>query len=136
MKTLTLRTGETVMMDDLDFEWAQHYKWYLDPEGYVRATTVVNNHVKNKKLHTWIHGGPASFRDGNKLNCQRDNLKDYVNTGGSGRPRKSAGPPGVYEYKGKFTLNVYVKGKSNYLGRFATMDEAIAAREAFLKEQL
>jgi hypothetical protein len=114
--------------------------WYLDDEGYVRGNYKCKSKNKNIKLHRVIGEyiglkGWISFKDGDKLNCQSENLKLYVNTG---RPNRGLGEKGISEhnYKGvtKYAITLWDKSaqKLKYHGIRDTLEEAIAFRNSLL----
>jgi len=50
-------------------------------------------------------------------------------------PEAKSGTPGVYYQVNNWAAYAYCDGKSVYLGRFETEQEAVAAREAFFKQR-
>ena len=47
--------------------------------------------------------------------------------------KKRSLPSNVYRMRSKFQVQIFSKGVKNFLGTFDTINEAVAAREAFIK---
>lgn len=84
MKTIALKTGELLMVDDQDYERCARMKWYrkVSCSGNIYAIANlprVNGVGGRIYAHRLICQAPRGFevdhRDGNGLNCQRDNLR-------------------------------------------------------------
>lgn len=91
------------------------------------------------KLHHGTDPAPIlDHIDGNRLNNRIENLQELdqrqnVHKGRMMSNKRSGLPPCVIARpNGKFQAAVTVNGKRSYLGTFATVEEAVAARDAFL----
>lgn len=84
---LEIKNGDTtaqVMVDDIDYQWAKKFKWYLDK--YAKRMRRVNG----KRVHITLHkeiakrakisttGARIRFRNGNPLDCRRKNLRETI----------------------------------------------------------
>jgi hypothetical protein len=77
MKELQLTTGETVLLDDEDYEKVRESQWKLitNSAGMIRILRVIDLRALDIRLFGFL--GPKArpvFRDGNPLNYQRDNV--------------------------------------------------------------
>jgi hypothetical protein len=85
MKTIKLKTGELLQIDDEDFDRCVRYKWYRKTSCsgtfYAVANTPRVNGVGGRiYAHQLVmntsKGSPdLDHRDGNGLNCQKENLR-------------------------------------------------------------
>lgn len=133
MEITLINYPKPAIIDDTDKELIDDYdnQWFRDSEGYVRVSYSTNgkNKCDNIKLHQLIwkmmgNKGSVSFKDGDRLNCRRENLKPFIN----GRV-----PVGVYRSGDKFHAIAWGKdghGKAfrHSVGTFLTLEEAESAR--------
>lgn len=80
MKELPLPTGEAVMLDDEDFEWAQQYRWQIVwGEQSPRVGRYIGRRPRFRYLKHDVLNCLGSTRvahiDKNYLNCQKHNLR-------------------------------------------------------------
>ena len=135
-------TGDIVhaIVDDDSYDDVIGKSWYLDKDGYARHSTRVGGMPKSYALHRFVMGvdDPSiivDHRDGNKLNCQRYNLKPTDAKGNSRNKlcRSTSGRTGVHWDKrhNKWEAAIKINGKKIHLGWFNKDDlqSAIAARE-------
>jgi hypothetical protein len=124
MKTLTLKSGDDVLLDDYDFLIASQYKWHLHQIGglkYAVARPYVDGKRIMIKMHRFILGCPSSLEvdhiNGNGLDNRKDNLR-YATRLQNGRNvnvvRSKSGFKGVRFEKGAWRADI--NGK--YIGRF------------------
>ena len=168
MKTFHLTNAiDVVLVDDQDGDlFLTYVPWYQDNDGYVRTnlrketvyrvgsgeiSSIKVGKAKSIKLHRviadamgMINGeylGPVTFKDGNKMNCQRNNLIPFVN--GQHRKRGKTGVQGVSMLGEKYLVSVWDpkgagnRGKLINYGLFETLEEAkVVAEEAIEKRRL
>lgn len=143
MRTLILTTGETVLVDDDDFEKLKTRKWYGEPvvrKMSVRmyAKTVIDG--KHIKMHRIIleakPGQIIDHKDGNGLNNQKHNLR-FCSSSDNQKNKKPYGRSkfkGVSWHKGKWLARINENGKQRSLGRYHTEEEAALAYDKAAKE--
>lgn len=151
-KQIPLGHNMFAIVDVADFERFKDRKWHLikrtKPEGtdYAAGWPNPRGEVKcQDRLHRVIMGAKPGedvrFRDGNGLNCSRANLQ--IVTHGELRrtarrsARNTSGVKGVsfyHEGQRRWRAYIAVDRKSINLGRYATFDEAVAARMAAEKK--
>lgn len=128
------------IVDDDSYDDVIDKSWYLDKDGYARYSTRVDGMPKSYALHRFVMGvdDPSiivDHRDGNKLNCQRYNLRPTDVKGNSRNRlcRSTSGRTGVHWDKrhNKWEAAIKVDGKKIHLGWFNKDDlqSAIDARE-------
>lgn len=73
MKLITLTQGKKVIVDDIDFEFLNQWKWYLN-KGY-----AVRGYSKRILMHRFIINTPKGMDtdhiNGDKLDNRRNNLR-------------------------------------------------------------
>ncbi len=80
MKTIPIYTNDgVVQVDDADYDRIATYSWFSKGRGYATTNVRVGTaKYKQVILHHLIldipEGHRVIFRDGNGLNCQRENL--------------------------------------------------------------
>ena len=112
MKKLKLKTGETVLVDDEDYEIAKSFRWKLSNSGHVYySESRPDCPLASYYLHSIILDPHKPFwvvhKDQNPLNCQKENLiittpkeiaeSAILNTGG--KTSFPARPKGIHEGK-------------------------------------
>jgi hypothetical protein len=141
MKEIILKRGETVLVDDEDFEELNKYSWYKGGRGYtVRANKEYKRGSNSKiiSMHRQLMGFPVGLLvdhiDGNKLNNQKGNLRIVTASGNScNRHTKSKGKSsryfGVYRNSpsGSWYAVLNFGGKIYNLGAYQTEIEAAIA---------
>lgn len=149
MREISLTRGKRAMVDDDIFHLLQNVPFHAaEVRGryYARSNRMLLEGKPNTYLH-WIVIAPSfhksfqiKFKDGNTLNCQRDNLiyiERSVNTQRSsknqaGRIKKSK-YLGVSKVMGErlkseiWCARTKHEGKTIYIGRFATEEGAALA---------
>ena len=123
------------MVDDDSYDDVIGKSWYLDKDGYARHSTRINGHPVSYALHRFIMGvdNPSiivDHRDGNKLNCQRYNLRPTDIKGNSRNKlcRSSSGKTGVHWDKrhNKWEAAIKINGKKIHLGWYNKDDLQLA----------
>lgn len=129
--------------DKEDWNKSKQYNWYLNNSGYARASI-------NKRMvlfHNFIldyvpDNSKADVCDhisGDKLDNRKSNLRIVSRTQncinrGRLKPTKHNFPRGVYKIGNKFEAYLTLNHKTNYLGLFNTIDEAVVARKIAEKQ--
>ena len=147
MKEIRLTKNKITIVDDMDYEKLNKYKWHTLSKKYTFYA------VRKPKsgvilMHREIMGLinkdnlQVDHKDGNGLNNQRSNLRICNN--GQNQMNKGKQSNNTSGYKGvnykkeknKWQANIEFKGKLSFLGYFATKEEAAKvydkkARELF-----
>ncbi len=137
MKEIQLSQGKVALVDDSDFEYLNHHKWYAHKGHNTfyarRHAPRVNGKQHTILMHQVIVGNGSEsvdHIDGDGLNNQSHNLRiathqqNMHNTGK--QHNNSSGFKGVTWNKDckKWQAQIQANGKHHYLGLFATAEEA------------
>lgn len=139
MKQIILASGESTLIDDIDYDYCNQYAWHQESDGYAYAW--ING--KNVSLHSviaermgLIKGKYEVFdhKDRNHLNNQRNNFR--VVTQGFNRfnskvySNNACGVKGVAYYTTNNMYRAHISFNKRYihLGYFKTFEEAVAKR--------
>jgi hypothetical protein len=148
MKIIVIGPGmNELIVDDEDYERVAALKPFVSTQGYAiyrRSERYKNGEKKTGLLHGLIIGEhPAKVVDhinGNKLDNRRENLRivtQVENQANRHRANKNNtsgwrgvfAPPRLAGFARPWTASIVANGKQIFLGNFATMDEAIVARQ-------
>jgi len=141
MKEIQLVHGNTVRIDDEDFERVSQYKWHYDKHtGYARASvkakwTFLHRFILNAKKGEFV-----DHIDLDKMNCTRANLRICTASENMANQRKpitnTSGYKGVSwnKEKKKFDAQIKIMKKHKHLGRFDDPKEAAKAYNKAAKE--
>lgn len=138
MKVIKTTKGQSVKVDDADFDWLNEYKWFAHSGGY--AATKTNG--RSVLMHRLIMNTPEGMdtdhinrdkSDNRRLNlrvCTRaENLKNR-NPTMTYRTYKTRtdGTVGVNWNKsyGKWEVRLQINKKRKFYGRYEDKDEAVA----------
>lgn len=143
MKRIKLTQGKYALVDDLDFEWLNQYKWCAlkDTHTFYVGRAVVPRPETGKKMITMHRmilglGDPkilCDHKDGNGLNNQRENLRIATSSENGMNRRKSKGCHSKYigvtlhKRSGKWQAMIMKNKKSFYLGWFSLEKNAAKA---------
>lgn len=136
-KRIPLTKGYYAIVDDADYPALSRYKWQASERSRnVYASTDISR--KKVYMHRMImnpaKGLTIDHRDGNGLNNQRSNLRiATIRQNTINRTRLL--PNTKSKYRGVFAITnskswraqIFVKGKTIYLGSFATEEAAALA---------
>ncbi|HYT42032.1 MAG TPA: AP2/ERF family transcription factor, partial [Methylomirabilota bacterium] len=119
--------SKVAVVDADDYESVSKRKWYLTPEGYVKAT----DHSDERFLHRFILGVEdlIDHKDSNPLNCRKNNLQEVTSSINVHR-RKAYGESkykGVFRNKSRWSAQITVNYETHHLGTFDTEDDAAKA---------
>ncbi|SRR6266849_4478175 len=142
MKTIPLTQGVVAVVDDEDFDKVNQFKWRLlrlRRTSYAQRNLRINGKRTMQYLHRFVldlnPGDPdIDHRDGNGLNCTRDNLRKASRQQNECNQRKqlrktSSRYKGVYWRRGKnkWGALIQVNDKKKHLGSFDSEQEAARA---------
>ena len=144
MKTIKLSQGYVALVDDEDYERVSAHKWrpLVDTRRtktvYVRTTVYADGKEKAIYLHRFVRGETNSkiqidHKDGNGLNCQKENLRVATNGQNQMNMRKKTKQSSVYKGVTWDTQTqlwravISPAGKTIHLGRFSNEREAAQA---------
>lgn len=144
-KTIPLTKGQTAIVDDSDYEHLSQFKWNA-VKGYntyyaTRCLPLGDKKYTRRYMHHEIMGLPdkdyIDHKDGNGLNCTRDNMRKATPTQNRYNQGMSKGTASGYKgvrkhvtaNKVSWSACITVSGKVIYLGRFATAIDAALARD-------
>lgn len=136
MKEIKLKHGETVLVDEEDFEELNKYKWCLNSGGY--ATRMNDGHT-SILMHRFINKTPKGLEtdhiNGNKLDNRRANLRSVTHSQNQIHSRlpktNTSGFKGiVWDKKNKkWQVQIKLNQKNIYLGRYSDVELAKVARK-------
>ena len=141
-KHIKLTQGKVALVDDVDFEWLDQYKWFCDKthSGYraMRHNPTKNGKRKMVYMHREIMDASSGIQvdhiNHSTLDNRRSNLRLCTNTentrNGRKRTNNTSGFKGVIWKKDhkKWAAQATLNGKHHHLGYF---DDVIKAAHAY-----
>lgn len=143
--TVTLRSGEMVFVSTESLPVVEGLTLYVGKNGYVYYSLWTNGRSRPGTLHTLLVKAPKGMHvdhvNGNKLDNRLENLRIVTNSQNQANrhnlnKNNKSGVRGVtapahLRRGGKpWLAQIGISGKVIYLGIFATLEEAAAARQA------
>lgn len=134
-KTIKLSNGAESIVSESDFELLSKWKWRKNKQGYA----VRNTSDKQITIHAQLMGSKPPLEidhiNRNKLDNRRENLRFVTrsqnNLNRNLDPRNKVGHNGISKCKtGSYRVRVSLKE----LGRYKTLEEAIAVRNKAVNE--
>lgn len=131
VKTITLKSGEQVLLDKEDHTWAKKHTWYKTGKGYPAMR------LKNKfiKIHRLIMDAPEGMVvdhiNGNTYDNRKCNLR--ICTQAENTRNKKPAKNGTSKYLGvskagkKWRAIISINGKNKHLGCFKYEEDAAEA---------
>ncbi len=130
MKTITLTQGKSALVDDEDFERVNQFNWVFEGR-YASRKYMVNYKSTKIYLHRFILNAPKGIcidhKDGNRLNCQKSNLR-FANKSQNAMNRSVSGITWVKTLN-KWRAQIKLNYKNIFLGQFLLKEDAIIARK-------
>lgn len=147
MKSIIVKPGYIVLVDDSDYEFVSQFKWHLVSGKYTTYATrhlYVNNKRTTRTMHLDLIHPPTGFevdhKDRNGLNNQRDNLRIATLQQNQGNTNKWNVKNPTSKYKGvsangrgQWRASIFLMGKAYRIGDYATQEEAAIAYDARAK---
>lgn len=137
-KEIPLTQGKVVLVDDEDYDWLSRFKWYYSAVGYACRSTWDGEKRGREYMHRAIMGDPDGIVDHinrDTLCNTRANLRvtDRSGNGLNGNPKKNnkTGVIGVSfdPRRKKWSARIQIARRTIHLGRFATFEAAVQARQ-------
>jgi hypothetical protein len=139
MKIIKAIRGQSILVDDEDFEELSKYKWYVN-SGYAARKRRHPDGTPEKTYHEYMHRSILGLEfgirravdhiNGDKLDNRRENIRECAqaeNCRNRGRTKENkSGFKGVHwdATKRKWQATIRLGGKSKYLGRFDLPEDA------------
>lgn len=146
-KTIDLTRGYVTIVDDDDYDWLSQWDWYAGINGIgttVNAVRASRSENSNRPLRVYMHRqilglqagdkGEGDHRSGDTLDNRRANLRIVSRIQNSVNRKllsnNKCGHRGIYWDWGrrKWRARITVNKKVIRLGRYADIEDAIAAR--------
>jgi hypothetical protein len=128
MANLVLSTGETILVDDADFESVKALSWHIAGKGYAAHAYRQDGKGKTLYLHTFLTGYKfIDHANRNKLDNRRENLRSSNESLNMANSSKRQGVSSKFKgvsWAAKAQKWIAYLGR-DYLGQFN--DEAEAA---------
>lgn len=135
-KQILTEKGESILVDDEDYEHLSRYSWHVIPAGYC-ARSVRGTKVYMHRMLIGLTTGDGIYCDhinGNKLDNRRSNLRPCTcSENHRNKPKQSNNKTG---FKGvtwhararKYVAMIRIHGRTKYLGSF---DDPLLAHELY-----
>jgi hypothetical protein len=133
------------LVDDKDAPLVSLFNWYLRDDGAVAAWAAGcgggSKSVRLARMLLGLQRGDrmeAHHNDGNKLNCQRSNLRLATHGQSMQACTRSVGTRGVSwaRYCGRWRAYAALKGRQNHIGYFDTAEEAAKAASEWRRQHM
>ena len=139
-KTITLHTGEPVVVDDHWFPILSRFHWHKSVKGYAQRSFIPGTSIM---MHQVIAMTPSGMQtdhiNGDKLDNREENLRVCTNTENARSRTRSALPKSgfigvVNKPNGKFEAKIMADYKAKYLGVFSSAEDAARAYDKAARE--
>jgi hypothetical protein len=144
MKEISLSRGQVALVDDVDYDFVNQWKWYASPSKNGRWYAVrMPTHCKMEKMHRLIMNCPDGMTvdhiNGDGLDNRRSNLRvctEAENNRNRGKNiNNTSGYKGVHVTPyGKYAAAITAHGKQIRLGNFSTPEDAARAYDKAAKQ--
>lgn len=139
MKYIKLTKGKKTIVDDVDFEYLNQWKWHCSSEGYALRRAKKSGKNQFIRMHRLINETPigkdTDHINHDRLDNRRENLRTVTRQMNNFN-RKPELQQGVCFHKkaNKWMARIKLNGKEKYLGLFDNIDDALLARKNAEKE--
>jgi hypothetical protein len=133
VKAIPLADGFYVYIDAADYEWISRYNWRIFGGGYAARHERGKMIFMHREIMKPPEGMVVDHIDGSKANNCRFNLRACTRTENQRNRAKTVQTgsrfKGVWFEKrvGKWRATIHIKGRSIWIGHFATEEEAARA---------
>lgn len=135
MKKIKLTQGTYVLVDEMDFEWLNQWKWHLSCKGYAVRKPGKSAIFMHRLINNTPEGLQTDHINRNKLDNRRKNLRTLNNQKNHfNMPRQKNNKSGVTgvlwdKERNKWLAQIVINDKAIHLGRYPLIDDAIVARQ-------
>lgn len=139
MKTIALTQGKFALVDDEDFERVNQFRWHYAEDKKAGKPGYAKRRGARIGLWIWMHkfvigveSGQVDHRDGNRLNCQKSNLRPATHSQNcfnrQYEPKRNASGAKGVTWVGrvkKWRVQIKKNRKSHWGGYFSSWAEAV-----------
>ncbi len=143
MKKISLTQGKVTLVDDIDYEYLNQWKWYAAKDGNTfYAIRTIKRNGKQTTIHMYqVLAKRLDFQDSadhknrNGLDNQRSNLRNATQKQqreNQGIPKNNtSGHKGICwdKQRSKWRAQIGHNGKCIYLGLFDNIEDTVKARK-------
>ena len=137
-RLIPLTQGRQARVSDSDYPTLSQFKWRYTSGGYAARTVRDHGRTLTVYLHRFLldaqPGQQIDHRNGDKLDCRRENLRLATGAENQRNKRVSAnsrtGLKGVAPYRGKFHARIRVDGRRIHLGYWPDAETAALVYDA------
>jgi hypothetical protein len=139
MKIIELSRDKYAIVDDADYGWLNQWVWKLSPNGYAYRNDCSVRPHKKLYMHRIISRTSDDLDTDHinqkKLDNRRANLRQVTRSQNmhniTSFARNTSGRKGVTWHKaaGKWSAQIMINYRNNYLGLYDSFDDAVYARE-------
>ncbi len=140
MRKLPLTQGKFAIIDNSDFDYLNQWKWSFDRSiGYAVRTEKSHKIYLHRLLMNPQERKQVDHINGRKLDNRRNNLRNVTHTQNTHNKHKilsNTNRLNIHFHKKhkRFDVSIMRNGKHIYRARFATLRQAVIARNLFLKQ--
>jgi hypothetical protein len=142
-KQISLTQGQIALVDDWHYEELNHSNWRARWNKKTKSYYAVRSEGRREiQMHRVVARTPKGMlcdhRNHNTLDNQEHNLRNATNSQNNMNARlrsnNKLGERNISEHYGGFMVRVYRDKRVMFRKTFCTLDEAITARDAAIKE--
>lgn len=135
MREIALTQGKVAIVDDEDFEYLNHWKWYCSSRGYARSNAWDGKKGYTISMHRLVNHTPNGYQTHHVNGDTLDNRKSNLRTVTATQHHQSNQRLGINNHSGyrgvgwnknthKWRARIQKDGKLIHLGLFDTPQEA------------
>ena len=142
-KYIEITQGQKTLVDDEDYDYLNQWRWNASWSNNTKSFRVRRFTISGTiYLHRVIMNAPKDFQvdhiNHDTLDNRKENLRLVTNSQNMINRRvqsnNTSGVKGVYKNGNKFVAQIWIDGKSQYLGIYKNFKDAeIARRDAEIK---